>query len=112
MEDKELIDYFTREAAAMGGNTVVIREPRIRYRSDVYKRQPSLLSGPASGLRPPRRFSTCSRKALYSSGESLPSPSLSNFRRKACLASLRAERASATNRALSCSDKIPVPVVS
>ena len=33
MEDKELIDYFTREAAAMGGNTVVIREPRIRYRS-------------------------------------------------------------------------------
>lgn len=33
MEDKELIDYFTKEAAAMGGNTVVIREPRIRYRS-------------------------------------------------------------------------------
>ena len=33
MEDKELIGYFTREAAAMGGNTVVIREPRIRYRS-------------------------------------------------------------------------------
>lgn len=25
MEDKELIDYFTKEAAAMGGNTVVIR---------------------------------------------------------------------------------------
>lgn len=33
MEDKELIDYFTKEAATMGGNTVVIREPRIRYRS-------------------------------------------------------------------------------
>lgn len=33
MDDKELIDYFTKEAAAMGGNTVVIREPRIRYRS-------------------------------------------------------------------------------
>lgn len=33
LEDKELLDYFTREAAAMGGNTVVIREPRIRYRS-------------------------------------------------------------------------------
>lgn len=33
MDDKSLIDYFTREAAAMGGNTVVIREPRIRYRS-------------------------------------------------------------------------------
>lgn len=33
MEDKELIDYFTRGGAAMGGNTVVIREPRIRYRS-------------------------------------------------------------------------------
>ena len=33
MDDKELINYFTKEAAAMGGNTVVIREPRIRYRS-------------------------------------------------------------------------------
>jgi hypothetical protein len=33
MDDKELIEYFTKEAAAMGGNTVVIREPRVRYRS-------------------------------------------------------------------------------
>ncbi len=33
MEDKALLEYFTKEAAAMGGNTVIIREPRIRYRS-------------------------------------------------------------------------------
>ncbi|MDO4410957.1 MAG: hypothetical protein Q4C05_06725 [Akkermansia sp.] len=33
LENTELINYFTKEAAAMGGNTVIIRDPRIRYRS-------------------------------------------------------------------------------
>ncbi len=33
LDDKELIDYFKQKAADMGGNKIIVREPRIMYRS-------------------------------------------------------------------------------
>ncbi len=33
LDDKELIDYFKQKAADMGGNKIIVREPRILYRS-------------------------------------------------------------------------------
>ena len=75
---------------------------------------PSLrrMSGPPSLPRSLRSFSTYSRNALYSVGESFPSPSLSNCIMNFLRASWRAARASFTSRALSSSDKTPVPVLS